>query len=183
MELASDPAFQRKTRIFLQVRSLLLLQKEEVNDKVKVSDAEMRAKYQELYTPLWLLQRLEFKDEAAAKAAGQQLADGTVTIDELLKRSVAEGPVATREDWRRPSGVDPEWAKTFRQLAVGQTTAPVPFDDLFVIYRLKEQEAAATRILPSCAAGSRTNSGRSRKWSLNQDADRPAAPQIRGESR
>jgi hypothetical protein len=141
MDLASDPAFQRKTRIFLQVRSLLLLQKEEIFDKVKISDADLKAKYRELYTPIWLFQRLQFKDEDSAKAARQALADGTVSIDELLKRSVTDGgPVSTREDWRRPIGMDPGWVETFRQLSVGQATAPVPFDEFFVIYRLKEME-------------------------------------------
>ena len=141
MDLASDPAFQRKTQVFLQVRSLLLLQKEEIIDKVRISDAELKAKYRELYTPIWLLQRIEFKDEEAAKKARQELADGTVTIDDLLKRSPAEGgPISTREDWRRPVGIDPEWANAFKPLSVGQTTAPVPFDEFFVIYRVKEKE-------------------------------------------
>lgn len=143
MDLASAPAFQRKSEVFLQVRSLILLQKEEINDKIKISDAEIREKYRELYTPRWLLQRLEFKDEAAAKGACAELAAGTLTIDDLLKRPAAQsGPVATREDLRRPAEVDSAWADIFRKLAVGQCTAPVPYDELSVVYRLKEKKGS-----------------------------------------
>jgi hypothetical protein len=144
MDLASDPAFQRRTNVFLQVRSLLLLQKEEINDRIKISDADLKPKYRELFTPIWLLQRLQFKDEETAKTACQKLADGTLTIDELLKLTPEEGgPISTREDWRRPSGIDPEWADKFKQLSVGGTTSPVPFDEYFVVYRLKEKEDAS----------------------------------------
>lgn len=140
MELDQVPAFQHKTRVFLQVRSLLMLKKEEINDRIQVSEDELRARYRELYTPIWLMQRLEFKDEAAADTFREELANGSLAYDELVKRTPEEGgPLSTREDWRRPSSIDPAWADLFRPLAAGETTAPQPFDDHFIVYRVKER--------------------------------------------
>jgi len=141
MKLAEDPYFQHKSEVFLKMRSLLMLQKEEIFDKIKISDDELRARYEELYTPLWLLERLQFADEKAAQTAWQELNNGTVTLDELLQRPhVQGGPTAHREDWRRPSGVDEKWADIFKDLEVGEATEPIKDLDDFVFYFLKKKE-------------------------------------------
>lgn len=141
MGLANDPGFQRSTDVFVKMRSLLRLKLEEVDQRVKVTDAEVRERYEKRYTPMWLLQRLQFKSEADAKSAWQGLKDGTLSIDDLLKRSPEEGgPTAQREDWRRPVGIDAGWAERFRPLAVGQATEPLADGTDFVFYRLKVKE-------------------------------------------
>jgi hypothetical protein len=141
MMLADDPSFQHKTKVFLKVRSLLMLQQEEIFDKITITDDELRVRYEKLYTPLWLLERLQFADEKAAQTAWQELMDGTVTIDELEARPPAQGgPAAHREDWRRPVGIDEFWADSFRKLKVGEATEPIKDLDDFVFYFLKKQE-------------------------------------------
>ena len=141
MRLSEDPSFQRATAVFLKVRSLLLLKKEEIDGKIEITDDELRERYEKRYTPLWLLQRLQFKDENAAKTAWQGLKDGTLSIDEVLKRPPEEGgPMHQREDWRRPVGMDEEWSAIFKKLSVGQASEPIAFGEHFVFYRLKEQK-------------------------------------------
>jgi parvulin-like peptidyl-prolyl isomerase len=141
MELDSAPSFQNKTRIFLLVRSLLLLKKEEIDGRINISEDDIRARYDTLYTPIWLLQRLEFKDEASAQNAWKELNEGRLTIDELIKLPQEEGgPINQREDWRRPVGIDPEWAEIFKKLSVGQASEPVAYDEHFVSYYLKTKE-------------------------------------------
>lgn len=141
MKLAEDPSFQYKTEVFIKVRSLLMLQKEEVLDKINITDDEVRARYEKDYTPIWLLERLQFSNEKAAQAAIQELKNGTVTIDQLEVRPQEEGgPMNHREDWRRPVGMDEYWAGLFRKLAVGEATEPKKDLDYFVVYFLKQQE-------------------------------------------
>jgi parvulin-like peptidyl-prolyl isomerase len=141
MELDSDLSFQNKTRIFLLVRSLLLLKREEIDGRINISEDDIRARYDKLYTPIWLLQRLEFKDETSAQNAWNGLKEGGLTIDELLKLPPEEGgPITQREDWRRPIGIDPEWAEIFKKLEVGQANEPVAYGEHFAFYYLKTKE-------------------------------------------
>ena len=141
MGLAEDPAFQHRTEVFLKVRSLLMLQKEEIFDKINISDDELRETYEKLYTPIWLLERFQFGDEQKAQAAWQQLHDGTLTVEELETRFRAQGGhMALREDWRRPIGIDPFWTEIFKKLEVGEATEPIKDLDFYVFYILKKKE-------------------------------------------
>ena len=66
MDLANDPSFQRQTRIFLQSRTLLMLKYEAVDSKINITDADIRNRYEEIFLPRWVVQRLDFKSEEAA---------------------------------------------------------------------------------------------------------------------
>jgi parvulin-like peptidyl-prolyl isomerase len=141
MMLDDDPGFQHKTEVFLKVKSLLMLQREEIIDKIKITDDDLRRRYEKLYTPIWLLERLQFADEKAAQTAWQELTNGTITIDELEARPPDQGgPTAHREDWRRPVGIAEEWTGIFRKLAAGEATEPIKDLDDFVFYFLKKKE-------------------------------------------
>lgn len=141
MQLEEDPAFQRRTEVFLKVRALLMLQKEEIFDKINVSEKELRARYEKLYTPIWLLERLQFADENAAQTAWQEIKNGTLTIDELKALPQQHGgPEAIREDWRRPVGISEYWADVFKKLKAGEATEPVKDLDFYVFYFVKERD-------------------------------------------
>ncbi len=75
MALDDTPEFKRQTRIFLQSRALMMLKNDAVNSQIKVTEDEIKARYDEQFQPLWLVQRLEFKDEDKAMAAWQELSD------------------------------------------------------------------------------------------------------------
>jgi len=141
MDLANAPGFKRQTRIFLQSRTLLMLKYDAVDSQVKVTEDEIKARYKEKYLPLWQVERLTFKDEAAALAAWQQLSTEQVTIAELEKRKVEEGgPHATNVDWLRPNRIDPGWVTIFQDMKVGEVVDPNKHNNGPNLYFLKDRK-------------------------------------------
>lgn len=141
MELASDPGFRRQTQVFLKSRALLMLKYEEVDSRIAVTDAEVRARYERDYLPRWLVQRLEFRDADAAAAAWKELATGTVSVDELATRPPEQGgPSVQRENWLRPQAIDPGWAAIFAKAEVGAVVDPAEHEHGPGLFRLKEKK-------------------------------------------
>ena len=125
LKLDDSPGFKRQARIFIQARALLLLQNDAVTSRVKITDADIKNRYEEKYLPIWEIQRLEFKDEERAQAAWQELQSGALTIDELLERKPEQnGPVSIHDDRLRPVSIDQGWATIFQNLEVGEVADP-----------------------------------------------------------
>lgn len=145
MGLTEDPSFKHTTNVFLKVRSLLLLQQEEVVNKINITENEIKSRYEKLYTPVWLVARLQFADQDSAQNAWKELQDGTVTPDELKSRSPEKGgPTKYGEIWLRPHKMDQYWVDTFRKLNVGEASEPVKDLDFYVFYFLKEKEEGSS---------------------------------------
>lgn len=63
MQLEDQPVYKKKVEVFLKVRSLMLLKKEEVSEKMDWPDEErLRQIYTEEHTPLWQLRTVTFQD-------------------------------------------------------------------------------------------------------------------------
>lgn len=63
MQLEDQPIYKKKVEVFLKVRSLMLLKKEEVSDKMDWPNEErLRQIYTEDYTPIWQLRTVTFHD-------------------------------------------------------------------------------------------------------------------------
>lgn len=140
MEFDTDPSFQRRTGVFLKVRSLLSFQKE-LSDKVVINDSDLRPLYEKMYTPIWLLERFQYDTQDQAKAAVQQISEGTLTAADLRdKTPESGGPRYVFEDWHRPVSINPAWADIFRPLHVGQCSEAYPFEDHYVFYCVKEMK-------------------------------------------
>ncbi len=141
MELTSDPGFKRQTRIFLQSRTLLMLKYDAVNSRIKVTDDDIKTRYEEKFLPRWLVQRLRFKDADAAEAAWKEFTAGTVTVEDLVERDPEQGgPESTYENWLRPNEIDPGWVAIFQSLEVGQAVDPSKHNKGPTLYFLKEQK-------------------------------------------
>ncbi len=141
MDLANEPGFIRQTRIFLQSRTLLMLKNEAVDTQIKVTDAQIASRYDERFVPRWLVQRLQYKDEETAMAAWQELAQGSMKVDEVLARNAEiGGPVSTSENWVRPNEIDPGWTAIFKKTTVGTVVDPSEHEKGAVLYLLKEQK-------------------------------------------
>jgi hypothetical protein len=141
MELDTTPGFRRQAEVYRKSRSLLLLKNEEVNSRIVVSDEAIRQIYERDYLPRWLVQRLEFRDDAAAQAAWQELSAGTVALEELIARTPEQGgPVENSEDWLRPYQIHPWWAELFTRLEPGGLEPPGEYDQARRIYHLKERK-------------------------------------------
>lgn len=166
MDLANDPAFKHQTEVFLQARTLLLLKRDAVNSKIKVTDADVKARYEERYLPRWQVQRLQFKNEEAAMAAWQELADGTLTVENLITRNQDQGgPVKTDEIQLRANGIDPGWAAIFQKLSVGEVADPQAYGKGRVLYHLKEQKGGDDEDLAKLSEGIRKD-----LWKEQEDA-------------
>ena len=143
MDLDSDPGFKRQTEVFLQSRTLLMLQYDDVDSQIKVSEDEIKARYEEKYLPVWQVERLIFKNEMDALTAWQELSSGKLKVDELLARKAEDGgPESTKADWLRPNRIDPGWAAIFRKLKVGEVVDPSQHGNGQVLYLLKDQKGA-----------------------------------------
>ncbi|MBE0598779.1 MAG: peptidyl-prolyl cis-trans isomerase [Desulfuromonadales bacterium] len=141
MELAADPSFERQTRVFLQSRTLLMLKYDAVDSQIKITDADLYSRYEKIYTPQWLIERLHFKDEETAAAAWQQLKDGLLTVEQLLVlETETGGPASRQETWLRPSGIDPGWIGIFEKLSVGEIADPEQHKGGVVLYHMKDQK-------------------------------------------
>ena len=163
MQLDQTPGFQRQTRIFLQSRALLMLKYDEVDSKINITDADIKARYEENFLPRWLIQRLEFTDENHALSSWQKLSEGSLTVDDLLKKVDAwkemtvedmtpeerlkraaeyDGPLDALENWLRPKQIEAGWAEIFKQLEVGDVVDPDKHNKGRILYVLKDKKGA-----------------------------------------
>ena len=145
MQLDSDPGFERATKVYVMSRALLKLKYEEVDSQIKVTDAEIRARYDKDYAPRWGLEGIEFKDKAAAAAAWEELKSGKVTLAALLERDQESGgPVRTAETWLRPKDLEKasKWQAIYADLEVGEVVEPKKLGESMVLWYLKEVKQA-----------------------------------------
>ena len=141
MQLDSSPGFQRQTRIFLLTRGLLMLRNEAVISRIKITDADVKARYEEKYLPRWLVKYITFKNEAAAATALQELETGKLTVKELLERDPENGgPVKTGLNWLRPNAIAQNWTTLFQNMDVGKVAFPSEEDKGPELYYLVEKK-------------------------------------------
>jgi hypothetical protein len=143
MELDSDPGFKRGTNVFLLSRTLLKLKYEEIDSQINVTDADVKKEYEERYVPRYFLEGMEFKDEAIAKAAWQELTDGSVTVAELLDRDLESGgPVKSAEMTLRKGALESKWADTYQAMVIGDVLDPKSLGESKVLWYLKGKKGA-----------------------------------------
>ncbi len=143
MQLDTDPGFQRQTRVFLTSRALLLLKGDAIDGRIKITDADLWARYEKAYSPRWLIERLHFSSEDQAMAAWQELSTGALDVETLIARDPEEGgPVTRNENWVRPVGIDEGWVEIFRNLKVGDVVEPSEHKGGLLLYHLKAMEGA-----------------------------------------
>jgi hypothetical protein len=141
MDIPNAPAFKRQTRIFLQSRTLLMLKYDAVDSQIKITDAEIESRYDEQFSPRWLVQRFEFKDEKAALDALQRLTDGSETVETLVEHDAEQGgAVDVIENWMRPKNIDAGWTAILSKIEVGEMVDPAEHAKGRVLYRLKDRK-------------------------------------------
>ncbi|MFC1843905.1 peptidyl-prolyl cis-trans isomerase [Thermodesulfobacteriota bacterium] len=141
MAMDQTPGFKRQTRVFLQSRTLLMLKYDEVDSKINVTDADIKARYEKEFLPRWQIQRLEFKNEGLAIAAWEKLKNKSLTLGDLIERDPEQdGPIDVIENWVRPKQIDTGWATIFKKLTVGEVVDPNEHGKGRILYVLKEQK-------------------------------------------
>ncbi|MDY0211683.1 MAG: peptidylprolyl isomerase [Desulfuromonadaceae bacterium] len=141
MELYTRPEYQRKMRVFLKVRSLMLLREEEILAKVgKPPEAELRQLYVDRFLPRFTLlavhleteeQAREFLTAVTTQSAQEVLAEMGLVPEERLAR--LEQAYAER--------LDPAvWAQII-ELEAGSWGAPFVWHDQWNLMRVEEEHA------------------------------------------
>ncbi|PKN23059.1 MAG: hypothetical protein CVU68_02395 [Deltaproteobacteria bacterium HGW-Deltaproteobacteria-3] len=117
MQLFLEPTYRSKVGTFLKVRSLMLLQEEEVNGKVSVSDGEVRNFYREEYIP-----------------------NGILSVEEFIALKPEEGGATYHEEkvFRIPQ-LQGEWRALLQDAKVGEITQPVTMDKGVVVLKIEER--------------------------------------------
>ena len=107
MQLQDKPSYQKKVATFLKVRSLMLLKKEEIDDKlVKPDEETLRQFYRENFAPRWQLRTVSFRSEADLQQfmAAYAASPGSSTEDLLAGLAVADKDYSLSSTiWQRPN--------------------------------------------------------------------------------
>ncbi len=140
MDFPNDPSFKRQMRIFLQSRTLLMVKYDSVDSQIEVTDDDIEKRYEEQFTPRFLVQKLVFENEEQALAAWQNLADGQYDAETLAALATAEGgPVQVSESWLRPKNIDQGWVALLSELEAGSVLDPEQHAKGKTLYYLKDR--------------------------------------------
>jgi hypothetical protein len=142
MELDQAPAFNRHVRVFLKARARMSLKYEAVDSRIKITEQDVRLRFEQEYSPVSMVTVLNFVSKESADNAYRNLTDNTLSFNELLKRPIQEGgPHKTEKKQFYPKTLKNRQDKfaDIKQFSVGEISAPHKRGHFFVIYRLDEQ--------------------------------------------
>ncbi len=146
MGLDQTPQFARKAQVFLKVRAMMTLKREEVDRKMVITDKEIRQVYDRDYRPLYHLQLLYYDTRAKAEAAMKSLAPfrgrpaGKLVFADL--QGVAKdkgGPLRYQETTVAPARIvsqDKIWKQEVDKLTPAGISGVIVNSKVFVLLRL-----------------------------------------------
>ena len=141
MELQNEPSFRRKINTFLKARTLLLYKNEYIDQKVVITEADIRAQYEKEYLPRRHVAILHFMDKDRADQAYAGLARGDFKMSDLEDETKPEwSPKYGEKKWYKGSKVTGDWLETLNAMQVGDFAAPVSFKKSFVIIQLLDKK-------------------------------------------
>jgi hypothetical protein len=140
MEYDLTPEYQRSVEVFLKVRALAALKNEEVDQKIKITEEQIRAFFAENYGPIWSVQILSYDDEAKARAVVEELQKfngqkaGRLVFADLAGVAPADGgPVAYQEAKLNPQIISQaknnKWLPVIAGTAKGFVAEPLFLED------------------------------------------------------
>lgn len=159
MQLQDRPSYQQKITTFIKVRSLMLLKKEEIDDKTVIADEkELHRIYLSDYAPRWQLRTITFKnypDLSAFMAAHKSAPDNT-TEDILANLTVDSADYSLSSTVNERPNHLPEQIVNLLQNSQGQRfSAPYPWQNTWQIIEIitteKESEADFNSLRDSIA--------------------------------
>ena len=141
MELENEPSFRRKINTFLKARTLLLYKDETIDQKVVITEADIRERYEKEYLPRWYVAVLHFMDKDRADQAYAGLVNGDYKLSDLDEETKPKwSPKYGEKKWFRGNKVSGEWLETLDGMQVGDFTAPTSFDKGFVVLQLLDKK-------------------------------------------
>lgn len=139
MELYQLPTFVRKIDVFLKARTLQLLQREEIDSKIIITDDEIEKIYQEEYLPIFNLAILKFDTRGDALSAFNLWKQKELTVEELIKTSKEINILKNQSfNWLRPGKIPKHWLAALADIGVGQAVVPESINGIHLLLYLNE---------------------------------------------
>jgi hypothetical protein len=140
MELFSQPRFIQKIDTFLKVRGLMMLKAEEVDAKIRISDAQVREVYDRDYFPIWNIAVLGFAERSSAERVMAGLRNGKLTLEEMYaKAGKNEKDAPVKYDKKvelRPKNMPEGWRTVLEAMTEGAYAGPVEFRNNYLVLHL-----------------------------------------------
>ena len=145
MGLDQTPEFARKMEVFVKVRAMMALKREEIDKKIKITPEQIREVYDRDYRPLYDLQLLYYDTRDKAEEARKSLepfigkpAGKLVFADLQGVKKEDGGPIRYQEVSVSPKRVaeqDPVWQQEIDKLSPGGISEVFENNRVFVILR------------------------------------------------
>ncbi|MDD5757887.1 MAG: peptidylprolyl isomerase [Desulfobulbaceae bacterium] len=145
MDLASLPEFKHKIKVFLAARTLMLLKNEEIDSKIKLTDADIKRAYDLDYAPRRLVGALEFPTTEEATKFTEQHSGKALSLEQLqLMADEKPQPsfVLQQPQWLRPINTPAAWRPLLDQSLAGELRGPLPFGEKTAMLYVAETKAA-----------------------------------------
>lgn len=147
MQLQDKPSYQVKISTFLKVRSMMLLKKEEIDDKIVTPDEKALYNYYlDNFSPRWQLRTVTFRTRENVEkfiAAGEASPKSSITDllssleftpDDYLLSSVA---------WERPNRLPPEITALLKKTGDKRFSDPYPWRKTWQVIEILATEPAS----------------------------------------
>ncbi len=145
MRLFEDPSYRKKVRVFLEVRALMILKREEVDKKIKVTTREIKKIYKERYVPLLHVRAVVFPKEKEASAFLEKAKKGE-SFDELVKRTFPKNNRRAFDwGWRRPFVFPASVRESLIKMEEGKVIGPVEWMGKFWLLELVEKKKGSDK--------------------------------------
>lgn len=142
MELYNEPEYLHKIDVFLKARTLLLYKGDKISSRIKITDNELRTRYEKEYLPRLHLQILYFNDEELAKKSFAQLQTENPDFAKFAAESRAadKDSVYFEQKWTRLNQLQQQWRPVISGLSVGEMSEPFHWSKGYVMIRMHEQK-------------------------------------------
>jgi len=147
MQLQDRQSYQDKVSTFLKVRSLMLLKKEEIDDKTtRADDAELHKIYLQDYAPRWQLRTISFKEHADLNMFLAAQANAPDSSSEEILASIAvdeKARILSSLVWQRPNNLPAQILTLLQQTKNSRFSAPYPWNNTWQIIEVIATEPAS----------------------------------------
>jgi len=172
MELDQTPALKRKNEVFKRFRIRMQFKYDEVDSKIRITEQDMRARFEKDYDPVSHVTFLYFRSEDKAEEARQQLNNDAISFEDLKDRPEEEGgPHQSRQKIYYPYQLaeNPNLNEIINNLGIGDVSKVYPMASLSILVHLDKMEPAEIDLYEKNKKEIRTRLSKEQSTSLTAD--------------
>ncbi len=137
LALDEDPSYKHRLKVFLEVRSLLLLKNEEVDSKIDLSRSRLWQEYTTNYVPRLRIKALLTKDEKEAQRWKREIKN-VKDFEKIFKKLQKVGK-ARDFGWERPITIPKDLRKQVLSASQGAILGPLFHKGTYFVLYVKEK--------------------------------------------